>query len=157
MTGWIRQGGAVPSGSYQFVTSKSRRTASHPIADIRIWVQNDSMDKSVELFNAEQRRLAASGGFKRHLVETLMSLGITMLVSWALVAGLNMFPRNADHSMKVVYYGPVLAVLGLAATYLLQRPFFRRPPFQLTLWGLIFLAVVLIPAGALDALLRSGS
>ena len=110
-----------------------------------------------ELFRAEQRRLADDGGLRRHLVPTVLSLCLLMRVMWGLMAGLSAFPRNADHSMNVIYYGLVLGLLGLAAALLLRRPFLRKPPFRATLWGLIFVSAVVIPVGAFDALLRNGS
>jgi len=120
-------------------------------------MQNDLMDKSIELFRAEQRRLAGDGGLKRHLKTTVLSLCLMMLVMWGLMAGLSAFPRNADHSMNVIYYGPVLGLFGLVAAFLLRRPFLRKPPFRATLWGLVFVSAVIIPIGAFDALLRNGS
>jgi hypothetical protein len=128
-----------------------------PLADIRVWMQIDLMDKSIELFRAEQRRLADDGGLKRHLITTVLSLCLFMLVMWGLMAGLSAFPRNADHSMNVIYYGPVLGLFGLVAALLLRRPFLRKPPFRATLWGLVFVSAVIIPVGAFDALLRNGS
>ena len=115
------------------------------------------MDESVELFQAEQRRLAADGGLKQHLIAVLKSLAFLIVVMWLLMAILGVFPRNTDHSMKVVYYGPVLGVLGIIAGYLLSRPSFRKPPFRATLWTLIFLALAMIPVGTIDVFLRNGS
>jgi hypothetical protein len=120
-------------------------------------MQNDLMEKSIELFDPEQRQLADDGGLKRHLVTTVLSLCLFMLVMWGLMAGLSAFPRNADHSMNVIYYGPVLGLLGLAAALMLRRPFLRKPPFRATLWGLIFVSAVMIPVGAFDSLVRNGS
>jgi hypothetical protein len=120
-------------------------------------MQNDLMDKSIELFRAEQRRLAEDGGLKRPLITTLSSLCLFNVVIWGLMAGLSAFPRNADHSMNVIYCGPVLGLLGLVAALLLRRPFLRKPPFRATLWGLVFISAVFIPVAAFDALLRNGS
>lgn len=115
------------------------------------------MEKSIELFRSEQRRLADGGGLKRHLVTTGLSLCLFILVMWGLMAGLSAFPRNADHSMNVIFYGPVLGLFGLAAAFLLRRPFLRKPPFRATLWGLVFVSAVMVPFGVFDALVRNGS
>jgi len=150
--------GGGGNGAKSVYKSRQKRTdRKRPLADIRVWMQNDLMDKSIELFRAEQRRLAGDGGLKRHLKTTVLSLCLMMLVMWGLMAGLSAFPRNADHSMNVIYYGPVLGLFGLVAAFLLRRPFLRKPPFRATLWGLVFVSAVIIPIGAFDALLRNGS
>jgi len=126
-----------------------------PLAIIRLSRQTSLMDESVKLFQQEQDRLAKAGGaaalIRRQFVDTLIGLVILTLVSILLMSGLSGFPRNSDHSMKVIYYGPVLLSLGTASAIVLRRsasvPRWLRP----TLWELIALAVAAVPAGLIDA------
>lgn len=119
------------------------------------------MDESVELFAAEQRRLAEQGGpipaLRSHIMTWVLRLGTSAIIMFVLLTVLDRFPRNSDHSMKVVYYGPVLAILGIGSIMLLRRPAFRQSPFAMAAWLLVLMAIAAIPAGMIDLLLRSGS
>jgi hypothetical protein len=112
------------------------------------------MDDSVKEFHAYQRALAEQGGptrvLRRTVTHQFLSLAIFVILIVALMASLSLLPRNADGSMKLVYFGPVLAVLAVASALLLRRAEFRRSPFSLSAWAFILMAVVAIPAGALD-------
>ena len=112
------------------------------------------MDESVDMFRAEQKRLAEQGGpiraFRRAATHHLLSLGIFAVFMFALLEVLNLFPRNGDHSMKVVYYGPVVALLAIGSALLLRWSTFRNSPFSLSAWGFLVLAIVAIPAGAIE-------
>jgi hypothetical protein len=119
------------------------------------------MDESVELFKAEQARFAEQGPPPRTFIsrvkDVLLRFATFTLPVLALMAVLSATPRNADHSFKLIYYGPVLAILGVASAFLLlRRPAFRHSPFALTAWWFIGVAVLVIPAGALDQLSRHG-
>ena len=119
------------------------------------------MDESVELFKAEQMRLAEPDAppptFISRIKETVLRFATFTLPVLALMAGLSATPRNADHSFRLIYYGPALAILGVASAFLLlRRPAFRRSPFALTAWWFVGIAVLVIPAGALDQLSRHG-
>ena len=112
------------------------------------------MDESVEMFLAEQKRLAEEGGpiraFRRTVTHYLLSLGILAVFMFALLKVLNVFPRNGDHSMKLIYYGPILALLAVGSGLLLQWSKFRNSPFSASAWGFIVMAMVAVPAGAID-------
>jgi hypothetical protein len=116
------------------------------------------MDESVELFHAEQERLAEEGGpvraLRKQIAGAALDLGAFALSMSALLAVLDRFPRNSDHSMKLVYYGPILAALGLGSALMLRRRGFRESPFRMTAWGFILLAVAAILAGAIDLYLK---
>jgi tellurite resistance protein TehA-like permease len=117
------------------------------------------MDQSVELFIAEQVRLAEKGATPRSVIsrvkEVVLRFAAFTVPMYALMEGLSAAPRNAEHSFKLIYYGPALAVLGLASAFLLRRRAFRHSPFALAAWTFVFLAAVAIPAGALDQLSRN--
>jgi hypothetical protein len=117
------------------------------------------MDESVELFHAEQQRLAEEGGpvraLRRQIRDSALGLGIFVVMMVGLLAFLNWFPRNPDHSMKLVYYGPILTILGFGSLLVLRRPALRQSPFRFTAWGFILMALAAIPAGAIDLYLRA--
>ena len=77
------------------------------------------------------------------------------VLMFLLEEGLNVFPRNADHSMKLEYYGPILAGLAVGSALLLRKPTFRRSAFGASAWAFILMAIVAIPAGAIDAIGRN--
>jgi len=112
------------------------------------------MDESVKEFHAYQRALAEEGGpmrvLRRTVAHQFLSLAIFVILTAALMEGFSFFPRNADGSMKLIYFGPALAVVAVGSALLLRRAEFRRSPFSLSAWAFILMAVVAIPAGALD-------
>lgn len=112
------------------------------------------MDDSVKEFHAYQRALAEQGGpmrvLRRNAAYGFLSLGIFAVLMIALLAVLNVFPRNPNGSMKLVYYGPALAVMAVGSALLLRWPTFRRSPFSMAAWAFILMALLSIPAGAID-------
>ena len=112
------------------------------------------MDDSVNEFHAYQRALAEEGGpmrvLRRNAAYGFLSLGIFVVLMMALLAILNLLPRNANGSMKLVYYGPALALIAVGSALLLRRPTFRKSPFSMAAWAFIIMAVLAITAGAID-------
>jgi len=94
---------------------------------------------------------------KRHIKIQMIAFGTFVIIVWGIAAGLGALPRNADNSVKLVYFGPALAILAAIAVVFLRRDFSKRSPFRLTAWGVIGLALVAIPASAIDLLIRNGS
>lgn len=119
------------------------------------------MDESIELFKAEQNRLAEGAApprsLTRQITTQISALGAFAIIVWVLMAGLGALPRNPDNSIKLIYFGPALVVLAAIAALFLRKDSTKRSPFRLAAWGLIALAVVAIPAGAIDLLTRNGS
>lgn len=119
------------------------------------------MDESVELFRAEQKRLADEGGTVRSLkwqiTSHMIALGVFATVIWVLMAGLGAFPRNPDNSVKLIYFGPALVALSTIAGLFLRKGILRSSPLRFAASGVIALTVIAIPAGAIDFLTRNGS
>ena len=119
------------------------------------------MDESVELFRAEQESIADEGGpgrsLKRQIKTQMIALGAFATITGALNAVLGALPRNADNSVKLIYFGPALVALSVLAALFLRKNVNKRSPFRLVAWGLIALTAVAIPAGAIDLLTRNGS
>lgn len=119
------------------------------------------MDESLTHFQAEQKRLASGRGpivvLKRQIKARLIGLGMFAAIIWGLAAGLGTLPRNADNSIKLIYFGPALALLAAIAVLFLRHEPSKRSPFRLTAWSLIALALVAIPAGVIDFATRNGS
>lgn len=117
------------------------------------------MDESVRLFQEEQERFAEAGGvtpwLKHHLVHGLLSLVLFSAVIWLTMVALALFPRNPDHSIRLVYSGPVLIGLGAASAMMLRRfklmPRWVRP----TLWALIAVPLIAVPATLSDTVRRN--
>jgi cytochrome bd-type quinol oxidase subunit 2 len=90
-------------------------------------------------------------------MESLLGLGIFVASTLVLLTVADQFPRNADHSMKLAYYGPILAVLGVGSALLLRRERFRKSPFAMSAWMFVLMALAAIAAGAIDLFLRHSS
>lgn len=117
------------------------------------------MDESVRLFQKEQERFTNAGGvapwLKHHLFQTLLRLALFSAVSMLIMAALGSFPRNPDHSIRLIYSGPVLIGLGAASAVILRR--FQLMPRWLrsTLWALIVIPLILVPATLLNMVWQS--
>ena len=118
------------------------------------------MDESVSLFHEEHNRNEQAGGFarrlKRKLRDAIVGLATLTVVFISLLNVLGMLPRNADHSIMVMYYGPLLTVLGVASGLVLRSampiPSWIRP----SLWLIVALAAIGVPAGIVDAVRLHG-
>src|SRR5690348_11817218 len=99
------------------------------------------MDDSVEQFHAYQRDLASQGGpwgaLRRTTTYWLARLAIWVVTLAALLGTLRVLPSNADGSVQLAYYGPVLALLAIGSGLFLRQPKFRKSPFAMTAWLLI--------------------
>jgi hypothetical protein len=118
------------------------------------------MDESVALFLEEQKRLDEAGGPIRHLKRQALTYFSTMALIALTTAGvmglLGAFPRNPDHSMKLLVLGPGLGCFALVAFLLLRFGKLRAQALRWTCWYHICLALIVVPVGLIDMLARKG-
>jgi hypothetical protein len=119
------------------------------------------MDESVRLFREEQKRFAEAGGvtpwLKRHFFDTLLGIALIGLVGVLLMAALGSLPLNPDHSLQFMYSGPILIILGTSSAIILRRYPSLSRWWRPTLWALIAMPLILVPAAMLDMVWRNGS
>jgi hypothetical protein len=107
------------------------------------------MDESITLFKQEQDRIENAGGVgqlvKRQLLDTLLGLALVTVVGMLIMAALGSFPRNPDHSIRLVYSGPFLISLGTASGFILYR--YRSMPrwIKPALWLMVALPLGIVP------------
>lgn len=119
------------------------------------------MDESVKLFQEEQEQFAKAGGvtpwLRRQFLNALVGLFLFSLVSVVLMAGLGTLPRDSDHSIGVIYRGPILTAVGIGSAIALRRYHSMSPWLRPTLWALIALPLLMVPAMLFDMFWRNGS
>jgi len=118
------------------------------------------MDESVELFLKEQKRLDNAEGPARYLLRQLLSNLVTLAVIAVTMSGLlsflGSFPRNADNSVRLAIYGPALAGLAVLSALILKIGKPRIQAIRWTCWLYICCAMIAIPTGIVDLIIRNG-
>ncbi|MBB6505075.1 hypothetical protein F4693_002062 [Sphingomonas endophytica] len=119
------------------------------------------MDDSVKLFNDEQIRLSAVGGsataLKRQILSGLANLIAFSAIIGGLMASLGSLPHNANGSIKLSYYGPVLLAAAFGAAILLRGRVLDRAHLRPVLWGVLVTVVIAVVAGLIDMVMSNGS
>lgn len=119
------------------------------------------MDRSVELFLEEQKRVDEAGGaarlLKRMLLSYFLTVALIVLTTFGVMRLLGSFPRNPDHSVKLLVLCPGLAFVGVAAFLILRFGKPRAQAIRWTCWYHMCFALIVVPTGLIGMIVgRSG-